>query len=134
MPACRGTSVGGRRRAQRHRAVRPVPGETQAVHLLRAGYLLKAQSCSTLYNITAHTAMSSSKLFTHRAEDQHQGFALADRNSGLFFLSVYGVIKETGLFHFCKEETPFVSFKFLFVILFYLMKKCTTYFTYFVCF
>lgn len=41
MSTCRGASVGGGRRAQRHRALRPIPRETEAVHHLRAGYLLK---------------------------------------------------------------------------------------------
>lgn len=113
MPACRGTVVGGRGRAQRHRAVCPVPGETQAVHLLRAGYLLRAR-CSTLYNIMAHTAMSSSQLFTHRAEDQRQEFALADRNSGLFFLSVSGGIKEQGLSISAKRKSLQSIFNFYF--------------------
>lgn len=104
--------MGGRRRAQRHRAVRPVPGETQAVHLLRAGYLLKAHR-STLYNITAHTATSSSRLFTHRAEDQRQGFALADRNSGLFFSGVYGGIEERGFSMSATRKSLFMSFEVL---------------------
>lgn len=52
--------------------------------------------CSTLYNTTAHTAMSSSQLFTHRAEDQRRGFALADKFWTPCFC-VYGGIKEQGL-------------------------------------
>lgn len=41
LPACRRAPVGAGGGAQRHRTVRSVPGETQAVHLLRAAGLLK---------------------------------------------------------------------------------------------
>lgn len=52
--------------------------------------------------------MSSSQLFTHRAEDQSQGFALADK----FFLSVYGGIKEWGLSISAKRKRPLSIFIF----------------------
>lgn len=113
MSTCRGASVGGGRRAQRHRAVRPVPRETQTVHHVWAGYLLKTRrGCGRPRRTHSHV---SCRVPLNPGLRTPPVLALAEEKSWSLDLYERGVFTSRG-------ETCFNDFKPLSILL-YLMKK-----------
>lgn len=113
MSTCRGASVGGRRGTQRHRALRSVPRETQAVHYVWAGYLLKTRQAEA----HAHTrACRVGFPFTHGWGRHQYLHLLKGKKAEVSLLIFRRVFIPTG-------ETCFNNFEPLSILL-YLMKKC----------